>query len=100
MEFSTQEYWSGLPFLLQGNFQTQGSNLGLLHYRQIIYCLSHQGSPEWKERPIPLPVLLSFHTVKPTVENRRCTHWVHGFDPQEKEVLSLDFQSRNFTELH
>ena len=30
--------------LLQGIFLTQGSNLGLLHYRQILYHLSHQGS--------------------------------------------------------
>ena len=31
-------------FLLQGIFPTQGSNLGLLHYRLIPYHLSHQGS--------------------------------------------------------
>ena len=30
--------------LLQGVFLTQESNLGLLHYRQILYHLSHQGS--------------------------------------------------------
>ena len=29
--------------LLQAIFQTQGLNLGLLHCRQILYCLSHQG---------------------------------------------------------
>ena len=45
MEFSRQEYWSGWPFLLQGIFQTQGLNPGLLHCRQILYCLSQQGSP-------------------------------------------------------
>ena len=28
----------------RGIFLTQGSNLGLLHCRQILYCLSHQGS--------------------------------------------------------
>ena len=44
MGFSRQEYWSGLPFLLQGIFPTQGLNLGLLHCRQILYYLSHQGS--------------------------------------------------------
>ena len=36
--------------LLQGIFPTQGSNPGLLHCRQILYQLSHQGSPrilEW-----------------------------------------------------
>ena len=31
--------------LLQGIFPTQGSKSGLLHCRQIIYQLSHQGSP-------------------------------------------------------
>ena len=31
--------------LLQGIFLTQGSNLGLLHCRQILYRVSHQGSP-------------------------------------------------------
>ena len=31
--------------LLQGISPTQGSNPGLLHCRQMLYCLSHQGSP-------------------------------------------------------
>ena len=44
MGFSKQEYWSGLPFPLQGIFLDQGSSLGLLHCRQILYHLSHQGS--------------------------------------------------------
>ena len=35
----------GCPFLLQGIFLTQGSNLGLPHCRQTPYCLSYQGSP-------------------------------------------------------
>ena len=35
----------GCHTLLQGIFPTQGSNLGLLHYRQVLYRLSHQGSP-------------------------------------------------------
>ena len=38
-----------VPFS-KGVFPTQGSNLGLLHCRQIIYQLSHKGSPrilEW-----------------------------------------------------
>ena len=30
-------------FLLPGIFLTQGSNMGLLHFRQILYHLSHQG---------------------------------------------------------
>ena len=35
----------GFHTLLQGIFQIQGSNPGLLCCRQILYCLSHQGSP-------------------------------------------------------
>ena len=34
-----------LESLLQGIFPTQGSNPGLLHWRWILYHLSHQGSP-------------------------------------------------------
>ena len=45
MGFSRQETWSGLPHPLQMIFPTQGSNLGLPHCRQILRCLSHQGSP-------------------------------------------------------
>ena len=36
----------GFHFFLQEIFLTQGSNLGLLHYRQILYNQSHQGSPQ------------------------------------------------------
>ena len=35
----------GCHSLLQGTFITQGSNPGLLHCRQTLYPLSHQGSP-------------------------------------------------------
>ena len=42
--FSRQEYGVGCHFLLQRIFPTQGSNLGLPHCRQTLYCLTHQGS--------------------------------------------------------
>ena len=57
MGFSRQEYWSGVPllsppgqntvslFVLQGIDPTQESNPGLPHCRQILYQLSHKGSP-------------------------------------------------------
>ena len=32
--------------ILQGIFQTQGSNLGVPHCRQILYHLNRQGSPK------------------------------------------------------
>ena len=44
----------GCHALLQGIFPIQGSNLGLLCCRQILYPLSHQGSPrilEWVTYP-------------------------------------------------
>ena len=44
----------GCHALLQGIFPTQGWNSGLLHCRQILYQLSHQGSPkivEWVAYP-------------------------------------------------
>ena len=40
--------------LLQGIFSTQGLNPGLPHCRQILYQLSHKGSPrilEWVAYP-------------------------------------------------
>ena len=38
MEFSRQEYWSGLSFPSLGDLPDPG----LLHSRQILYCLNHQ----------------------------------------------------------
>ena len=45
---------SGLDchFLLQGIILTQGLNLGLLHCRQILYHLSHQGSSQSVCNPV------------------------------------------------
>ena len=40
---SRQEYWSGLSFLLEGTFPTQGLNLHLLHWQASSLSLSHQG---------------------------------------------------------
>ena len=55
IEFSKPENTAvGSLSLLQGIFPTQGSNLGLPHCRQILYQLSHQGSPrtlEWGACP-------------------------------------------------
>ena len=43
--FSRQEYWSRLPFRSPGDIPNPGTNLGLLNCRQILYRLSHEGSP-------------------------------------------------------
>ena len=45
MDSYRPEYGSGFPIpFSRGSSLTQGSNPGLLHCRQIIYHLSHQGS--------------------------------------------------------
>ena len=38
----------GCHSLLKGVFPTQGSNPGLLHCKQILYSLRHQGSPLYR----------------------------------------------------
>ena len=52
LEFSRQAYWSGLPFPLKGIFPIQGSKLSLLHCRQNLYHLSHQGRLQGEDEAI------------------------------------------------
>ena len=61
----------GSHHLLQGILQTQGSNLGFLHCRQILYCLSHQGS-----LLLPLCVPLNFFSSYLPL-HLWCT-WIHS----------------------
>ena len=42
MEFSRQKYWSGLPRPPLEDLPNPGIKPGLLHCRQILYCLRHQ----------------------------------------------------------
>ena len=44
-DFPSKNTGVGCHFLLQGIFLTQGLNPGLPHCRQMLYHLSHQGSP-------------------------------------------------------
>ena len=63
----------GSHFLLQGNFPTQGLNLDLLLYRQILYHLSHQGSPgKTSAQHNQIAPLLGFlHTFTSTVPSKQ-----------------------------
>ena len=59
--------------LLQGIFPTQGSNPGLPHCRQILYQLSHQGSPrilEWVAYP--------FSSISSQPRNQTGVSWITG----------------------
>ena len=42
---SQTRYWSGLPFSSPEDFPNPGIEHGLPRYRQILYNLSHEGSP-------------------------------------------------------
>ena len=42
--FSRQEYWSGWPLPSPGDLPHPGINPGILHCRQTLYHLRHQGS--------------------------------------------------------
>ena len=50
--------WLSIPFS-RGSCQPRGQNLGLLHCRQILYHLSHQGSPCL----LHTQVIFAFHSV-------------------------------------
>ena len=47
-DFPGKKTGVGCHFLLQEIFPTQGLNPGLLHCRQMLYPLSHQGSPLYR----------------------------------------------------
>ena len=59
----------GSLFLLQGIFPTQGSNPGLLHCRQTLYHLSHEGSFEYRGQMQFKPALAG-RTVSTCVTNK------------------------------
>ena len=65
----------GRHFLLQGIFPTQGSNLGLLYYRQTLYRLSHQGSPTGH---------------KPVTKRQLLCGSTHSFLPERNELTETE----------
>ena len=72
MEFSRQEYWSGELFLLQGIFQIQGTNPGLLHCRWVLYHQSHQGNQSLVMREVQITVTTRYyytHFRMPKINN-------------------------------
>ena len=63
-EFFRPEYWVGSLSLLLGIFPTQGSNPGLQHCWQILYQLSHQGSPLSYVSPLLTIFRVQFSGIK------------------------------------
>ena len=55
-------------FLLQGIFLTQGSNPSLSHCRQILYRLSHQGTPYYLSLSIKATHIVLLSSKPPSLE--------------------------------
>ena len=70
----------GCHALLQEIFPTQGSNWDLPHCRQILYHLSHQGSPRYS--------LTCANNASDTEANKRSTYLPFSF-PSLPAVLSF-----------
>ena len=76
MGFSRQEYWSGWPFPSPEDLLIQGSNPDLLYCRQMLYRLSHHGSPNLLELTPKRDVLFiigDWNTKVGSQETRRVT---------------------------
>ena len=74
----------GCHSLLQGIFLIQGWNPGLLNCRQILYHLSHQGSPITIK---PRPILIKIITLNP--------HSISKFFPTFPKGLNSQFWLTN-----
>ena len=99
MGFSRQKYWSGLHFLLQGIFLTQGLNphlLHLLHWWVDSSPLSHLGSSFTQPRLIFTPKLFpqdGFRVQVCPLSKQSKTKWALFFlrpaGPQERVTLGI-----------
>ena len=65
----------GSHTVLQGIFPSQGSNPGLLHCRQILYHLSHQGSPSVSV----LPLIRALQKIHTEVKLYKCNEFQKTF---------------------
>ena len=90
MEFSRQEYWSGLPFPSPENIPEPGIKprspcIG----RKILYYLSHQGSP--LEAVMAREKQLQSGKDKPQHWNSRSSPWCCSIQPKPPLRVSMGF---------
>ena len=69
--FSGKSTRVGCHFFLQGIFPTQGLNPSLLHCRQILYYLRHQGSPKsyWGKKMNPQGIQFYWKEITCRIEH-------------------------------
>ena len=73
----------GCHSLLQGIFPIQGLNMGLLHCRQILYHLSHQGS-----QVIYCCVISSVQSSRSVVSNSLRPHGLHAAHQASLSIIN------------
>ena len=61
--------WVAVPFT-RGSSRPKEWNSGLLHCRQILYCLSHQESPGCPPEDLPDPGIKRMSLVSPALSGR------------------------------
>ena len=83
----------GCHALLQGIFPTQGSNPGLPCCRQILYHLSHQGSPRIREW---VAYLFSRGSLRPHIPGLPYTSWRQLLAKKVFTHLSFIFLAKHF----
>ena len=90
MEFSRQEYWSGLPLPSAGDLPHPGINPGIPHCRRILYQLSHKGSH------LQGKSTCNFEAYCNVDFHRNCTnlHW-----PSNERIFSPDVGHHSVTRL-
>ena len=86
MGFSRQNTGVDCPFLLQEIFPTQGSNLGLPHWRQILYCLSHKGSPDSAKPPL-ISLSQNSRLLRNSYVRGYCFSWDEYFGNERMSLL-------------
>ena len=89
----------GCHFLLQVIVPTQGLNLGLPHCRQMLYHLSHQGTPEYIMRNARLDEAQAGITnAERNINNLRYTDDTILMAESEEELNSLVMKVREDSE--
>ena len=110
-DFPGKDTGVGCHFLLQGIFPTQGSNLGLLQYRQIPYLLGYEGSSllfhlrtncgggdEDNRPPLKGPTHALLHSVPMTLQQAIANPCLHQrlLDTHRRVWVSLLWDHRSF----
>ena len=78
----------GSHFLLQGIFPTEGTNPGLLHCRQILYHLSHQGNLQIPMKLLQLAIMRTCY--HPQVRGVREQQAMNPGESKKRRPAELD----------